>query len=145
MNQPTGSSHLSYTLGFLSAVGGLSGFIKTGSKPSLIAGLGIGSLYIYGGYLINVGVFLSNLLFIFLIMSSPSSDFDLLVETNFSSEMQNGQSEVGHKVNVSAAVLLAGAMVPRYLKTKKIWPAGVMGAAGLMSLLYEGKKSLEWM
>ncbi|KAL4518182.1 hypothetical protein Ndes2526A_g01369 [Nannochloris sp. 'desiccata'] len=110
MNQPTGSSHLSYTLGFLSAVGGLSEFIKTGSKPSLIAGLGIGSLYIYGGYLIN-----------------------------------NGQSEVGHKVNVSAAVLLAGAMVPRYLKTKKIWPAGVMGAAGLMSLLYEGKKSLEWM
>jgi uncharacterized membrane protein (UPF0136 family) len=54
MDRPTGSSHLSYTLGALTAVGGLSGFLKTGSKPSLIAGLGIGSLYLYGGYLINV-------------------------------------------------------------------------------------------
>ena len=58
--------------------------------------------------------------------------------------MQNGQSDVGHKVNLSAAVLLAGAMVPRYLKTKKVWPAGVMGLAGIISVFYEGKKALEW-
>ena len=52
---------------------------------------------------------------------------------------------MGHKVNLSAAVLLAGAMVPRYLKTKKVWPAGVMGLAGIISVFYEGKKALEWM
>jgi uncharacterized membrane protein (UPF0136 family) len=61
--------------------------------------------------------------------------------------MQNGQSDVGHKVNLSAAVLLAGAMIesmiPRFLKTGKVWPAGIMGAAGLLSLLYEGKKTWE--
>jgi len=76
---------------------------------------------------------------------SPLSNLDLLVETKVLLDLQNGHSDVGHKVNLSAAVLLAGAMLPRYLKTKKIWPAGVMGAAGLMSLLYEGKKTWEWM
>jgi uncharacterized membrane protein (UPF0136 family) len=54
MDRPGGSSHLSYTLGALSALGGIAGFLKTGSKPSLIAGLSVGSIYIYGGYLINV-------------------------------------------------------------------------------------------
>lgn len=52
---------------------------------------------------------------------------------------------MGHKVNLSAAVLLAGAMIPRYLKTGKLWPAGIMGAAGVLSVIYEGKKTLEWM
>jgi uncharacterized membrane protein (UPF0136 family) len=75
MDQPAGSSHLSYTLGILSAVGGLSGFIKTGSKPSLIAGLGIGSLYIYGGHLINVGDLFSNL-YVFI------KNFDLVVSVS---------------------------------------------------------------
>lgn len=65
MDRPTGSSHLSFTLGTLSAVGGLAGFLKTGSVPSLVAGVGIGGFYIYGGYLINVGTF-------FLIMPAKS-------------------------------------------------------------------------
>lgn len=54
-NTPTGSSHLSFTLAALSAAGGLAGYLKTGSAPSLIAGLGIGGIYLCGGWLINVG------------------------------------------------------------------------------------------
>ncbi len=58
---------------------------------------------------------------------------------------QNGRSDQGHKVSLVAAVLLAGAMVPRYLKTHKVWPAGVMAVTGVVSALYEGKKTFEWM
>ncbi|KAF8534487.1 transmembrane proteins 14C-domain-containing protein [Trichophaea hybrida] len=36
-------------LGFLCAFGGSMGYYRTGSIPSLIAGVGVGSLYGYGG------------------------------------------------------------------------------------------------
>lgn len=54
MDRPTGSSHLSYTLAAVVAAGGVAGFAKTGSTPSLLAGLTIGTMYGYGGWLINV-------------------------------------------------------------------------------------------
>lgn len=54
MDRATGSSHLAFTLAALCGVGGLAGYVKTRSTPSLIAGLGIGGMYAYGGYLINV-------------------------------------------------------------------------------------------
>jgi len=36
-------------LGLLCAAGGSIGFYRTGSLPSLVAGVGVGSLYMYGG------------------------------------------------------------------------------------------------
>ena len=54
MDRPTGSSHLSYTMTGLTAAGGVAGFMRSRSAPSLIAGLGIGGLYLYGGSIINV-------------------------------------------------------------------------------------------
>ncbi|TDZ36653.1 TMEM14 protein-like protein [Colletotrichum spinosum] len=45
--------HASFTLAGLLAVGGTAGFIKTQSKPSLIAGLGLGAAYAYSGYLLK--------------------------------------------------------------------------------------------
>lgn len=51
---------------------------------------------------------------------------------------------MGHRVSLGAAVLLAGAMVPRYLKTRKVWPAGVMAVAGVASAVYETRKVMEW-
>lgn len=61
MERPTGSSHLTLTMGALNVIGGLSGYLKTGSTASLIAGVGIGSLYFVGGYLINVRELFSSL------------------------------------------------------------------------------------
>lgn len=50
---PTGSSHVSFTMAGLTAVGGLVGFARRASMMSLVAGLAIGGLYAYGGYLIQ--------------------------------------------------------------------------------------------
>jgi len=42
-----------YILGALTAGGGTFGYIKTGSIPSIVAGVTVGSLYLIGGYRIQ--------------------------------------------------------------------------------------------
>ncbi|KAL3418997.1 TMEM14-like protein [Phlyctema vagabunda] len=44
-----------YIIGVLTAGGGTFGFIKTGSVPSIAAGLTVGILYLVGGYRIQTG------------------------------------------------------------------------------------------
>ena len=51
---PTGSSHLSFTMAALVSAGGIAGFAKAKSIPSLSAGLFFGGLFVGAGYLINV-------------------------------------------------------------------------------------------
>lgn len=52
--------HLAFTLGGLTAAGGAMGFVKSGSKPSLIGGLAIGGLYIANGLFIKNDTFDDN-------------------------------------------------------------------------------------
>lgn len=47
-----GSAHLNLTVGGLTIVGGLIGYMKKGSQMSLIAGLSMGSLFLTSGYMI---------------------------------------------------------------------------------------------
>ncbi|KAL7748769.1 hypothetical protein RI367_005924 [Sorochytrium milnesiophthora] len=47
------SHHTAYTMSGLCAVGGVMGYMKRGSRPSLVAGLGIGALYGLSGYLLQ--------------------------------------------------------------------------------------------
>jgi len=42
-----------YIIGALTAGGGTFGYIKTGSIPSIVAGLTVGTLYLVGGYRIQ--------------------------------------------------------------------------------------------
>lgn len=42
-----------YVLGFLTASGGIYGYIKTGSIPSITAGISIGLLYLSAGFFIQ--------------------------------------------------------------------------------------------
>ena len=41
--------HMSYTMAALTAAGGAMGYAKGKSTPSLVAGLGFGSLFAYAG------------------------------------------------------------------------------------------------
>jgi uncharacterized membrane protein (UPF0136 family) len=45
----------SYIFSLLTAGGGIAGFARTGSLPSLIAGCGVGLLYGFGGHRIQNG------------------------------------------------------------------------------------------
>jgi uncharacterized membrane protein (UPF0136 family) len=47
-----GSAHLNLTVGGLTIVGGLIGYMKKGSHMSLIAGISMGSLLLTSGYMI---------------------------------------------------------------------------------------------
>ncbi|KAH6569420.1 hypothetical protein BASA50_000672 [Batrachochytrium salamandrivorans] len=47
------SAHTAFTVGGLCAVGGVMGYVKGRSIPSLVAGLGFGSLMVGAGYLIK--------------------------------------------------------------------------------------------
>ena len=51
-NKIPGSAHLNLTLGGLTIVGGLVGYMKKGSHMSLIAGLSMGSLLLTSGFMI---------------------------------------------------------------------------------------------
>ncbi|KAG9248870.1 transmembrane proteins 14C-domain-containing protein [Calycina marina] len=42
-----------YILGALTAVGGTMGYVRTGSMPSIVAGMTVGILYLVGGYRIQ--------------------------------------------------------------------------------------------
>ncbi|KAG8691000.1 hypothetical protein FRC09_011771 [Ceratobasidium sp. 395] len=42
-------------MALLCSVGGITGFVRTKSAPSLVAGVGVGALYGYAGYQIRNG------------------------------------------------------------------------------------------
>ncbi|CAN8096573.1 unnamed protein product [Discula destructiva] len=48
-----GADHPAFTLAGLLAVGGTMGYIKGGSVPSLVAGVGLGASYGFAGYLLR--------------------------------------------------------------------------------------------
>ncbi|TFK39955.1 transmembrane proteins 14C-domain-containing protein [Crucibulum laeve] len=49
------SAYPAYTMGTLCIVGGVTGFVRTRSIPSLVAGLGVGLLYLWSADSIRKG------------------------------------------------------------------------------------------
>ncbi|KIK61631.1 hypothetical protein GYMLUDRAFT_199128 [Collybiopsis luxurians FD-317 M1] len=49
------SAYPAYTMGGLSVVGGIAGFARRRSIPSLVAGVGVGALYLYSADNIRKG------------------------------------------------------------------------------------------
>ncbi|KII87500.1 hypothetical protein PLICRDRAFT_55454 [Plicaturopsis crispa FD-325 SS-3] len=49
------SAYPAYSMSALCIVGGITGFARTRSVPSLVAGVGVGLLYLYGANSIRLG------------------------------------------------------------------------------------------
>ncbi|KAI7857807.1 transmembrane proteins 14C-domain-containing protein [Circinella umbellata] len=104
------SHHPCYTMAGLSLAGGVAGFARTRSVPSLVAGVAVGSMYGYAGYLIK-----------------ENKDY-------------------GHETAVVASAILAGAMIPRAIKSgfKKPVPVA-MSVVALAAGGYYVKKVIDYM
>ncbi len=93
----------------LLALGGIAGFVKGKSVPSLVAGVSLGGLYGAAGTLIN-----------------------------------RGDCTEGHALAAVTSALVLGVMGPRFARSKKVMPAGVLTAAASLSLVYEASKAHQW-
>jgi uncharacterized membrane protein (UPF0136 family) len=90
-----------FVFGVLTIAGGVMGFVKAKSKPSLIAGGISGAALIVSGYLIGTG-------------------------TN---------TRLGLFLGLIVSFALAGRFVGTFLKTKKVMPAGLMAALGIIGMI----------
>ncbi|CAO3649457.1 unnamed protein product [Cunninghamella echinulata] len=101
------SHHPAYTMAALTFAGGITGYARTRSIPSLVAGVGVGSLYGVAGYLIK-----------------ENADY-------------------GHELAVGSSLILAGASLPRAIRTRKPVPA-VLAVASLAAGGYYIKKVIDY-
>lgn len=58
--------------------------------------------------------------------------------------VQNGRNHRGHQVSLLASAALLGAMGPRFIKTRKVFPPGVLSLAAAGTAYYEYKQAQEW-
>ena len=90
-------------------IGGLAGFAKGKSVPSLVAGVSLGGLYGAAGALIN-----------------------------------RGDCKEGHTLAAATSVLVLGVMGPRFARSRKVMPAGILTASASVSLAYDAYKAQQW-
>lgn len=60
-------------------------------------------------------------------------------------QINRGRPDVGHPLSLAASLALVSAMAPRYARTHKVWPAGLMALTGALSAIYQGLKTREWL
>ena len=89
-----------FIFGAFTILGGVIGFVKAGSKASLIAGGISGALLLLAGYLIGAG-----------------------------------NAQVGLILGLVLSLALAGQFLPKFLKTKKIMPPGIMALLSIIGLV----------
>ncbi|KAI9016797.1 transmembrane proteins 14C-domain-containing protein [Hyaloraphidium curvatum] len=104
----TGAAHPATALAAVTAVGGVVGYVRGKSVPSLAAGLTFGALY------------------------------------GISARLINENADYGMELAAATSGVLAGAMLPRGIKTKKPVPLA-LGVAGLIGLVYYGNKVYQQM
>lgn len=113
--------HVSVANNAVSA-GGVTGYLKTASRPSLIAGLGLGASYAFSGI-------------------SPES----VVHANYPGYLLKENKDYGAELALGNSIALLGAGVSRSMKTKGRAPVPLgLAAAGLLATFYYQKKFREF-
>ncbi|CCD45469.1 hypothetical protein BofuT4_P044870.1 [Botrytis cinerea T4] len=102
-----------YILGALTAGGGTMGYVRTGSIPSVAAGLTVGSLYLLGGYRIQ-----SRLSYGVEYVSSTHRVCPTIC-------LYSKAYIVLYRLALLASVVLAGSSIPRAIRSQKPLPAGL--------------------
>jgi len=103
-------STVAFAVGFTVALGGVIGYLKARSTPSLVAGVGFGTLFGLTGYYIQQQ------------QSSYST------------------SKGGLQFAALLSVVLAVMMGRRFLRTQKFMPAGLVATISTLSFLYYATK-----
>jgi uncharacterized membrane protein (UPF0136 family) len=97
-----------FLFGVLTIAGGVVGFVKAGSRASLIAGGVSGALLLVAGYLVGAG----NVL-------------------------------VGLILGLVLSLALAGQFGPKFVRTRKVMPAGLMAVLGIIGIIVTGMGLLQ--
>ncbi|KAK5059866.1 hypothetical protein LTR84_009749 [Exophiala bonariae] len=112
-----------YILGALTSVGGVTGYVRTGSVPSIAAGLTVGALVrekaLLKGYLYR------NLV-------GTDCYFQYILGGYRIAKRQT----YGVELALLASVVLAGSSIPRAIKTGKPLPAGLSALAATGLFIY---------
>jgi uncharacterized membrane protein (UPF0136 family) len=119
---------MSFTMAALLVSGGTYAFVRKGSKMSLVAGCGVGALFV------GSGEWMTYVLLPYLLITHIAPG--LLIKA--------GQHKEGHGLALASSLLLLGGMAPRAVKTGKFMPAGLVASLGALSAFYQGKKVQEW-
>jgi uncharacterized membrane protein (UPF0136 family) len=85
--------------GVLTIAGGVMGFVKAGSRASLIAGGVSGALLLLAGYLVGAGNLVAGLV-----------------------------------LGLVLSLALAGQFAPKFFRTRKVMPAGMMAVLGIVGI-----------
>jgi uncharacterized membrane protein (UPF0136 family) len=89
-----------FLFGVLTIAGGVMGFVKAGSRASIIAGGVSGALLLVSGYLVGAGDFVAGLV-----------------------------------LGLVLSLALAGQFGPKFIRTRKMMPAGMMAMLGVIGLI----------
>jgi uncharacterized membrane protein (UPF0136 family) len=97
-----------FLFGVLTIAGGVMGFVKAGSRASLIAGGVSGALLLVAGYLVGASNGLAGLI-----------------------------------LGLVLSLALAGQFGPKFVRTRKVMPAGLMAVLGVIGLIVTGMGLLQ--
>ena len=139
-----GSAHLSYTLSGISAASGVYGYVKGGSKMSLVGGSGLAGMFLLSGVMITQGkdrdghlVAAGTSAVMMSIMGKRV--FKQIHESIGKQETNPGNPTLPSAIANSAPKTSTGALV------KKLMPATFLCTLGSLSLIYHAKKAYDWM